>query len=241
MLGGVAQWHTAQCAHLLLELRSDAGIDRIMSAIVWPWCDFIDQQLIILQNEKFDAKYALILQCSGYLTSHLLCALRQFRWNSRWDNADIQNTVDMLILCGWKCRHFTISVASHNDRNFAFERHELFQHAYRLVQLSISCLQFVTMMHDLLPFTVIAKLACLQYSRQEIIDIFVAQILLPCDDSKRSHSKTIIGEKLFLRNPVLGNEHTLCIRTDDTILGQLSQRFCRNILEFGGNCFTLRH
>ena len=76
VLASFPERQIAQRAYLLLKLRRDAGIDRIMAAIMRPGGDFIHQKLIVLHDKKLHAEHALVMKPLRYETSDSLGLLR---------------------------------------------------------------------------------------------------------------------------------------------------------------------
>ncbi|KAG1311969.1 hypothetical protein G6F62_014335 [Rhizopus arrhizus] len=59
---GAAQRQAGHGARLLLELAGDAGVHRVVAAVVRAWRDLIDDQAAILQHEELHAHHAVVAQ-----------------------------------------------------------------------------------------------------------------------------------------------------------------------------------
>ena len=66
----VAERKIGEHAHLLLELRRHASVDRKVSAVVRPRGDLVDQQAAIREHEHLDAKHAAIVELVGDVEGH---------------------------------------------------------------------------------------------------------------------------------------------------------------------------
>ena len=65
MLARRRQRQSGQRAHLQVELRLVAGIERVVAAVVRARRDFIDHQPAALEHEKLDAQHTHVLQALG--------------------------------------------------------------------------------------------------------------------------------------------------------------------------------
>src|SRR5574338_566255 len=91
MHGSTAKGHSAKYAHLLLELRGNAGIDRVMSAIMRTRSDLIHQQAPVREHKKLDAQYAAIIQLPGNANRNIAGISGDFGRYSGRNDADIED------------------------------------------------------------------------------------------------------------------------------------------------------
>ena len=59
---GVAERQVGEHARLLLELRRDAGVDRVVAAVVRARRDLVDEQRAVARDEHLDAQHAAVVE-----------------------------------------------------------------------------------------------------------------------------------------------------------------------------------
>ncbi len=74
-----AERQVGEDAHLLLELRGDACIDRVVAAVVRPGRDFVDQQIAAGIDEHFHAENSAIAERDGHPLRDCVRAVGQVR------------------------------------------------------------------------------------------------------------------------------------------------------------------
>ena len=57
-----AEREAAESAKLLFELVRRTGVKGIVSAIVRPWCDFVDEEPAAISHEQLDSEHAHVVQ-----------------------------------------------------------------------------------------------------------------------------------------------------------------------------------
>ena len=128
MQPGIAERQAAQRAHLLLELVGDAGVDRVMPAVVRARRDLVDQQLS-LADEELDAENTNVIELARQRQREFLRFGTQAVRDPRWRNAHIENAVAMPVLGDREATGLSVVATRQHHRDLDIERQELLEHA----------------------------------------------------------------------------------------------------------------
>src|SRR6476661_8016790 len=98
-----------------------------MTAVVWAWCHFIDQQSTSRPNEKLDPQYSNVVECLGHTGGNVPGLLPQRVGNTGGNHARFENSVPMAIFGDREGGHVAVSAPRDNHRQLGFELDSLLQ------------------------------------------------------------------------------------------------------------------
>ena len=239
MLARLCQWQTGQRAHLQIELRLVAGVERVVPTVVRARRHFVDDQalpvLAAFEHKKLDAQHAHVLQAFG----DRLGGLHGLRGQCGIDDARIhfghgQDAVAVQVALDRKMHHLAATAACHDDRALALERQHFFEHAGHLLELGPGGRQLGARPDADLALAVVAQTCGLEDAGQQVIG-HGGQLRFGFDDGMRRHRHATLHKVGFLGGTVLRNRHGVRGGGHKAVRAQGEQRRCGHVFEFSGD------
>ena len=123
VLARVAQRQVGQHARLLLELRRDARVDRVVAAVVRPRRDLVDEQRAVARDEHLDAQHAAVVERVRDAGRDLARAAPASSGDdARGHDRHVEDAVAMPVLGDRPGRGLAALVARDDHRHLAGER-----------------------------------------------------------------------------------------------------------------------
>ncbi|MNM92437.1 hypothetical protein D3C81_1047700 [compost metagenome] len=217
------QRQIADRPHMLLKLRSRAGLHCVMAGIMWSRRQFIDEQLAIRGQEHLHRQQANRFQTFGDpgrqsfgLSLHLLL-------HAGRHDRHMQNIIDMDIFRYRERLNLPARTARRDDGQLLDERDELLQHKRRSgpTQLGVSRCNLVFAADHPLAFAVIAAGGRLQHGREAQPGHGRTQFLLAADLRVRRYLDARRFDGSLLAQPMLrGVQQSAALRHVRCLLQQ---------------------
>ena len=228
------QWQAGQRAHLQLELRDIAGIDRVVAAVVRARRHLVGEQGAVIQHEELDAQHADVCHRRGNALGRGERAPLDRGVQRRRHDRHRQDAAAVQVALRRKVHQLARCVARDDNAQLGGERQPSLEHAAPASKVAPGRGELRAIIDRDLAFAVVAELRRLQQpGQQRGIDGVELRIALDHRVRRTRHAAAL--ELRLLGGAVLADRHRVGARRDRPVRAERDERLRRHVLELGGD------